>query len=79
MDPKVAMLSFSTKGSAKSDDVTKVQEAVKLAQQKAEEEKLEAIIDGEFQFDAAIVPGVAEKKRQVLNYKVMQMSLYSQV
>ncbi|MDA5422536.1 phosphate acyltransferase, partial [Staphylococcus aureus] len=42
MDPKVAMLSFSTKGSAKSDDVTKVQEAVKLAQQKAEEEKLEA-------------------------------------
>ena len=34
MDPKVAMLSFSTKGSAKSDDVTKVQEAVKLAQQK---------------------------------------------
>ena len=49
MDPKVAMLSFSTKGSAKSDDVTKVQ-------------KLEAIIDGEFQFDAAIVPGVAEKK-----------------
>ncbi len=37
------MLSFSTKGSAKSDDVTKVQEAVKLAQQKAEEEKLEEI------------------------------------
>ena len=34
MDPKFAMLSFSTKGSAKSDDVTKVQEAVKLAQQK---------------------------------------------
>lgn len=61
MDPKVAMLSFSTKGSAKSDDVTKVQEAVKLAQQKAEEEKLDAIIDGEFQFDAAFVPGVAEK------------------
>ena len=33
MDPKVAMLSFSTKGSAKSDDVTKVQ-ALKLAQEK---------------------------------------------
>ena len=33
MDPKVAMLSFSTKGSAKSDDVTKVQEALKLAQE----------------------------------------------
>ena len=52
MDPKVAMLSFSTKGSAKSDDVTKVQEALKLAQEKAEAD----------QFDAAIVPSVAEKK-----------------
>ncbi|MCG1224169.1 phosphate acetyltransferase [Staphylococcus epidermidis] len=63
MDPKVAMLSFSTKGSAKSDDVTKVQEALKLAQEKAEAGQLEhVVIDGEFQFDAAIVPSVAEKK-----------------
>ena len=63
MDPKVAMLSFSTKGSAKSDDVTKVQEAVKLAQEKAEADQLDhVVIDGEFQFDAAIVPSVAEKK-----------------
>lgn len=63
MDPKVAMLSFSTKGSAKSDDVTKVQEALKLAQEKAEANQLEhVVIDGEFQFDAAIVPSVAEKK-----------------
>ncbi|EFV88338.1 phosphate acetyltransferase [Staphylococcus epidermidis] len=63
MDPKVAMLSFSTKGSAKSDDVTKVQEALKLAQEKAEADHLEhVVIDGEFQFDAAIVPSVAEKK-----------------
>lgn len=63
MDPKVAMLSFSTKGSAKSDDVTKVQEALKLAQEKAEADQLEhVVIDGEFQFDAAIVPSVAEKK-----------------
>ncbi|MCE4982936.1 phosphate acetyltransferase [Staphylococcus epidermidis] len=63
MDPKVAMLSFSTKGSAKSDDVTKVQEALKLAQEKAEADQLDhLVIDGEFQFDAAIVPSVAEKK-----------------
>ncbi|MEJ7289985.1 phosphate acetyltransferase [Staphylococcus epidermidis] len=63
MDPKVAMLSFSTKGSAKSDDVTKVQEALKLAQEKAETDQLDhVVIDGEFQFDAAIVPSVAEKK-----------------
>ena len=63
MDAKVAMLSFSTKGSAKSDDVTKVQEALKLAQEKAEADQLEhVVIDGEFQFDAAIVPSVAEKK-----------------
>lgn len=63
MDPKVAMLSFSTKGSAKSDDVTKVQEALKLAQEKAEADQLNhVVIDGEFQFDAAIVPSVAEKK-----------------
>ena len=62
-DPKVAMLSFSTKGSAKSDDVTKVQEALKLAQEKAEADQLDhVVIDGEFQFDAAIVPSVAEKK-----------------
>ena len=63
MDPKVAMLSFSTKGSAKSDDVTKVQEALKLAQEKAEADQLDhVVIGGEFQFDAAIVPSVAEKK-----------------
>ncbi|QQE96639.1 phosphate acetyltransferase [Staphylococcus epidermidis] len=63
MDPKVAMLSFSTKGSAKSDDVTKVQEALKLAQEKAEADQLDhVVIDGEFQFDAAIVPSEAEKK-----------------
>ncbi len=63
MDPKVAMLSFSTKGSAKADDVTKVQDALKLAQDKVEADHLDnVVIDGEFQFDAAIVPSVAEKK-----------------
>lgn len=63
MDPRVAMLSFSTKGSAKSDDVEKVANAVKLAQEKVESEGLNnVVVDGEFQFDAAIVPAVAEKK-----------------
>ena len=80
MEPKVAMLSFSTKGSAKSDDVTKVQDALKLAQDKVAEEQLDnVVIDGEFQFDAAIVPSVAEKKRQVLKFKEMQMFSFSLV
>ena len=52
MDPRVAMLSFSTKGSAKSDDVEKVTNAVKLAQEKVESEGLDnVVVDGEFQFD----------------------------
>lgn len=63
MDPRVAMLSFSTKGSAKSDDTEKVSEAVKIAQEKIESEGLSnVVVDGEFQFDAAIVPEVAKKK-----------------
>lgn len=63
MSPRVAMLSFSTKGSAKSDDVEKVSTAVELAQEKIAEAQLEdVIVDGEFQFDAAMVPEVAKKK-----------------
>ncbi|PTI39440.1 phosphate acetyltransferase [Staphylococcus casei] len=63
MTPRVAMLSFSTKGSAKSDDVEKVSTAVDLAQEKIEADNIEdVIVDGEFQFDAAIVPEVAKKK-----------------
>ena len=58
LDPKVAMLSFSTKGSAKHDNVTLVQEAVRIAKEKAPDLK----IDGELQFDAAIVPSVGEFK-----------------
>ena len=58
IDPQVAMLSFSTMGSAKSDEVTKVQEAVKLAKELAPNEK----IDGELQFDVAFVPVVAKQK-----------------
>ena len=58
IDPQVAMLSFSTMGTAKSEEVTKVQEAVKLAKELAPNEK----IDGELQFDAAFVPVVAKQK-----------------
>lgn len=58
IEPRVAMLSFSTKGSAKSPETEKVSEAVKIAQQL----NPELVLDGEFQFDAAFVPSVAEKK-----------------
>jgi len=58
IEPRVAMLSFSTKGSAKSPETEKVIEAVRLAKEKAPD----LIIDGEFQFDAAFVPSVAKKK-----------------
>ncbi len=58
IDPKVAMLSFSTKGSAKSPETEKVTEALTIAK----EQNPDLLIDGEFQFDAAFVPSVAEKK-----------------
>lgn len=58
IEPKVAMLSFSTKGSAVSPETQKVAEATRLAQEKAPSIN----IDGEFQFDAAFVPAVAKKK-----------------
>ena len=58
LDPRVALLSFSTKGSAKHDDVTKVEEATTKAKALAPELN----IDGSLQFDAAIVPSVAAKK-----------------
>ncbi|MDV6379438.1 phosphate acetyltransferase [Sporosarcina sp. GW1-11] len=58
IDPRVAMLSFSTKGSAVTEETEKVVEAAKIAQELAPE----LLIDGEFQFDAAYVPSVAAKK-----------------
>jgi len=57
-EPKVAMLSFSTKGSGKHPLVDKVIEATKIAKEK----KPELLIDGELQADAALIPSIGERK-----------------
>ena len=58
MEPRVAMLSFSTKGSAKHDNVTKVQEATRIAKEMAPD----LMLDGELQLDAALVEKVGQLK-----------------
>ena len=57
-EPKVAMLSYSTKGSAKSELTEKMINATKLVKEKAKS----LIVDGELQLDAAIVPEIAKSK-----------------
>ena len=57
-EPRIAMLSFSTKGSAKHEMVDKVVEATRLAQEMAPD----VMIDGELQADAALVESVGQKK-----------------
>ena len=57
IDPKVAFLSFSTKGSAKDDEVTKMQNACAKAK-----EVMDVPVDGEMQFDAAVNPEVGQRK-----------------
>ena len=58
IEPRIAMLSFSTKGSAKSPETEKVEGAVKEALRRDPT----LVLDGEFQFDAAFVPSVAKSK-----------------
>jgi len=58
VDPVVALMSFSTKGSAEHDDVSKVQAAVKIL----EERKPAFVFDGELQADTALVPSVLDQK-----------------
>ena len=57
-EPKVAMLSYSTYGSAKSELTEKVIEATKLVKEKAPD----LLVDGELQVDAAIIPEVSKSK-----------------
>ena len=57
-EPVVALLSFSTKGSAKHDDIAKVQNAVEILKSK----NVPFLFDGELQADAALVPSVTEQK-----------------
>ena len=57
-DPKIAMLSYSSKGSAKSELTEKVTMATEIAKQK----RPDLLIDGELQLDSAIVPEVAKSK-----------------
>jgi phosphate acetyltransferase len=57
-EPVLALLSFSTKGSAKHDNVAKVQKAVEILRDR----KAGFVFDGELQADAALVPGVTDKK-----------------
>ncbi len=58
IEPRIAMLSFSTKGSAKSPETERVAAAVEEAKRRDSS----LVLDGEFQFDAAFVPSVAKSK-----------------
>jgi phosphate acetyltransferase len=60
--PRVALLSFSTKGSAMHPTVGRIQAATELARKKAQAKTLEADFDGELQADAAVIREIASRK-----------------
>jgi phosphate acetyltransferase len=62
IEPRIAMLSFSTKGSANHPLAKKIIEATEMAKDKAKKLLPEAVIDGEMQLDAAVEPWVAKIK-----------------
>lgn len=72
-EPRIAMLSFSTKGSAKNEIVDKVISATRLAQQMDPS----LMIDGELQADAAIIPGIGAKRLRAAKLPVKPMFWYS--
>jgi phosphate acetyltransferase len=60
--PRVALLSFSTKGSAEHESSVRVRAATALARQKAREQNLEALFEGEIQIDVALLPELGRRK-----------------
>lgn len=60
--PRVAFLSYSTKGSATHPSIGKVQAATALARQRSSANRLEADFDGDLQVDAALIPAIANRK-----------------
>jgi phosphate acetyltransferase len=62
--PRLAFLSFSTKGSAKHELVNKMRIAAEMTQQRFREIGIDAVVDGEMQADAALVPAVAAAKNK---------------
>ena len=58
LEPKVAMLSFSTMGSAKHESISRIHDAVSIVRERIPD----LVVDGEIQFDAAIAPDVAARK-----------------
>ena len=60
--PRVALLSFSTKGSSNHPSIGRIQAATALAERKAQEKRVDADFDGELQVDTALVPEIAARK-----------------
>ena len=75
MEARIAMLSFSTKGSAKHDNVDKVVQATELVKQRAPE----LMVDGELQADAALVESVGQLKFPEVPWRARRTYLFSPI